>query len=65
MVQALNRLADRVLTRLAPAADAAAGCTYQWEICYCSRGLMYRRKCMYGCSGVPNHCYSCIVSGTC
>ncbi|MEV4140118.1 hypothetical protein AB0J72_49160 [Dactylosporangium sp. NPDC049742] len=65
MVQTMGRLADRVLARLAPTAEADAGCTYEWETCYCKGGLRYRRKCMYGCSGVPNHCYSCTVTGTC
>ena len=49
----------------APTTEADAGCTYDWETCYCKGGLRYRRRCMYGCSGVPNHCYSCTVTGTC
>ena len=65
MVQALGRLADRMLTRLAPTTEAAAGCTYEWEYCSCRNGLRRQQRCMYGCPGVPNHCYSCTVTGTC
>ncbi len=66
MTGILGRLADRALRRLVPTTEAEAGCSYVWEMCYCSRGLRYSRKCMYGCSGVPNHCYSCnTVTGTC
>ena len=65
MVNSLGRLADRVLGRIAPRIDASAGCSYDWYTCYCSGGLRYAKKCMYGCSGVPNHCYSCGVVGTC
>jgi hypothetical protein len=66
MTGILGRLADRVLNRLVPTTTAAAGCTYQVERCYCSRGLVYGKKCMRGCSGVPNHCYSCTtVMGAC
>lgn len=66
MTGILGSLADRVLNRLVPTTTAHAACTYQVEPCYCSRGLRYGRKCMRGCSQVPNHCYSCtIVMGTC
>lgn len=62
----LGRLADRVLAMVVPKSEAsAASCTYQWEYCYCSGGIAYRRRCMRGCPGVPNHCYSCTASGTC
>ncbi|GAA1775671.1 hypothetical protein [Luedemannella helvata] len=64
MVQALGRLADRVMTRLAPTTEAAAGCSYEWEYCYCKGHVTYRRRCMYGCPGVPNHCYSCSATGS-
>jgi len=65
MVKAASRLADRLLVRLAPRAEASAGCSYVWYTCFCSGGLRYAKKCMYYCPGVPNHCYSCIVVGTC
>ncbi|OLT22922.1 hypothetical protein BJF79_46080 [Actinomadura sp. CNU-125] len=62
----LGRLADRMLATVAPKAEAsAANCSYRWYVCYCSRGVIYRKKCMYGCSGVPDHCYSCTASGAC
>ncbi|WP_433046598.1 hypothetical protein [Dactylosporangium sp. CS-033363] len=63
MAKTLGRIADRVLGRLAPSADA--GCAYEWVTCQCKGGLRYQKRCMYGCSGVPNHCYSCTVTGTC
>ncbi len=65
MRAALTKLADRMLARVVPRVEAAAGCSYVWETCYCSKGLRYGRKCMYGCPGVPNHCYPCGVVGTC
>ncbi len=65
MVQTLNRLADRVLARLVPTAQADAACAYVWESCGCTLGLRYRRKCMNGCPQVPNHCYPCEAWGTC
>jgi hypothetical protein len=65
MRNAVGRLADRLLVRLAPRADASADCTYHWYTCYCSRGLRYAQKCIYNCPGVPYHCYSCTVVGTC
>ena len=62
----LGKLADRMLLRLAPRVDADAACVYEWYGCGCSGGLRYGKKCMYGCSGVPNHCYPCnTVIGTC
>jgi hypothetical protein len=66
MTKLVTRLADRALARVAPKVEASAGCTYTWYLCYCSGGLRYSKKCMYGCSGVPNHCYPCnTVTGTC
>lgn len=65
MTGILGRLADRVVNRLVPTTTADAACNYVYEYCYCSGGLAYRRRCMRGCSGVPNHCYGCIVTGTC
>lgn len=66
MTGILGRLADRALSRLVPTTEAAAGCSYYWSLCYCSKGLRYSKKCMSNCPGVPNHCYSCnTVTGTC
>ena len=66
MTGILGRLADRALSRLVPTVDAAAGCSYEIVACGCSGGLRKGKKCMYGCSGVPNHCYPCnITIGTC
>ncbi|MBO3748316.1 hypothetical protein J5X84_19760 [Streptosporangiaceae bacterium NEAU-GS5] len=66
MVKAVSRLADNLLARVAPKAQASAGCTYQWYLCYCSGGLRYSQKCMFGCPQVPNHCYPCdTITGTC
>jgi hypothetical protein len=65
MFSAVTRVADRLLAKVAPRVDASAGCSYVWEICYCSGGLRYGRRCMRGCSGVPNHCYPCTVMGGC
>jgi hypothetical protein len=60
-----TRLADRLVARIVPRTDASAGCSYYWSTCYCSGGLRYAKKCMSSCPGVPNHCYSCEVVGTC
>ena len=65
MTGLVTKMADRVLARVAPKVEASAGCSYVWYTCYCSGGLRYAKKCMFGCSGVPNHCYSCQVVGTC
>ncbi len=65
MVNAIGRLADRVLARVAPRIDASAACTYQWYLCYCRGGLRYSKKCMRACPGVPDHCGSCTPVGTC
>jgi hypothetical protein len=66
MISAIGRLADRMLVRIAPRAEASAGCSYAWYICYCSGGLRYSQQCMYGCPQVPNHCINgCQVVGTC
>jgi hypothetical protein len=65
MTGIMGRLADRLLNRLVPTTTAEAACTYEWYTCYCSGGLRYRKRCMYGCSQVPDHCYSCTVTGTC
>lgn len=65
MLSSVARLSDRLLARFAPKIDASAGCSYYWSICYCSGGLRYSKRCMSGCPGVPNHCYSCTVVGTC
>lgn len=58
-------LADRALALIVPRAEAEAGCSYVYTSCYCQGGLRYRKRCMSGCSGVPNHCYPCIVTGSC
>ena len=60
-------LADRALALIVPRAEAEAGCSYVWLSCNggCTGGLRYRKRCMSGCSGVPNHCYPCSVTGTC
>ncbi len=65
MAKTIGRLADRMLAFVAPKTQASAGCTYEWYTCYCSGGLRYAKQCMYSCPGVPNHCYSCTVVGTC
>ncbi len=66
MTGILGLLADRALSRLVPTTKAEAGCSYYWSLCYCKGGLRYSKKCMSGCSGVPNHCYPCnTVTGTC
>jgi hypothetical protein len=65
MISAIGRLADRALVRIVPRAEASAGCSLSWYICYCSGGLRYSRQCMYSCPGVPNFCYGCQVVGTC
>lgn len=65
MTGLVTKMADRVLARVAPKVEASAGCSYVWYTCYCSGGLRYAKRCMFGCSGVPNHCYSCQVVGTC
>jgi hypothetical protein len=62
----MTRIADRLLARLAPKVEARAGCTYQWYSCACIyRVGRYQKKCMYGCSGVPDHCYDCVRTGPC
>lgn len=66
MTTIATRLADRVLARVAPRVEAAAGCSYHFERCYCVyRGPLYLKRCMYGCPGVPNHCYPCKAEGNC
>ncbi|WP_433073436.1 hypothetical protein ACQP1P_25560 [Dactylosporangium sp. CA-052675] len=64
MVALVNRLADRMLARLVPAARAEADCAYHLS-CWCSGGLHWCQKCMNGCPGVPNHCYAKYATGTC
>jgi hypothetical protein len=64
-VRIISELADRLLARVAPKVDASAGCTYQWYTCACVYGTLYAKRCMYGCSGVPNHCYSCVAHRSC
>lgn len=61
----INRLADKAASAVLRSNTAQASCSYQWYTCYCSGGLRYRERCMIGCSGVPNHCYPCTVTGTC
>jgi hypothetical protein len=63
MIEAMGRVADRVLGRIAPRIDAAAGCTYEVDVCYCSGHVQYVQKCMWSCPGVPNHCYPCYANG--
>jgi hypothetical protein len=65
MIDAFGRVADRLLVRLAPRIDASAGCAYFYSFCFCSGGLRYAKKCMYGCIDAPNHCYPCAVVGAC
>jgi hypothetical protein len=60
-----NRLADRLAARIVPRLDASAGCSYYYTTCYCVYGDRYAKKCMSGCPGVPNHCYSCTRVGSC
>jgi hypothetical protein len=64
MVALVNRLADRMLARIAPSRQAEASCAYETG-CWCSGGLRYCQRCMYGCPGVPNHCYPKYVAGAC
>jgi hypothetical protein len=65
-MQLIDRLADRAASAVLRSTVAEAGCSYRWYTCYCSGGLRYSKKCMYGCSGVPDHCYSCnTVTGSC
>ena len=60
MTATIGRLADRMLRTVAPKIDASAACTYQWtQYCYCVYHVSYWKRCMYGCPGVPNHCYGC------
>lgn len=63
----VTKMADRVLARIAPRVDAAAGCTYEYTYCYCIyRVGYYAKKCMYGCPGVPNHCSGgCVKISSC
>lgn len=65
MVNAVGRLADRLLVRFVPQITASAACEYYWSICYCSGGLRYSKRCFGYCPGVPSHCYPCQVVGTC
>jgi hypothetical protein len=65
MTRTLTRVADRLLAKVAPRIEAAAGCSYVWETCGCINHLLKRRRCMRGCPGVPNHCYSCVTTSTC
>ncbi|HXV94740.1 MAG TPA: hypothetical protein VD813_15660 [Pseudonocardia sp.] len=60
-----TRLADRMLARIVPRVEASASCSYYWSTCGCSGGLRRAKRCMSGCPGVPNHCYSCEVVGSC
>ena len=61
----INRAAAHLASRVLRKLPAQAGCSYYWSTCYCSGGLRYAKRCMSGCPGVPNHCYSCTVVGTC
>ena len=66
MIGTVTRMADRVLARIAPRVEANAGCSYQSEYCYCIYHVgYYTRQCMYGCPGVPNHCYGCKKTSSC
>jgi hypothetical protein len=66
MTATLTRIADRILAAVAPRVEADASCVYRWQSCYCVyRGPYYAKKCMRGCSQVPDHCYPREYRGPC
>ena len=57
MTTFMTTVADRMLARIAPKAEAAAACSYS-VYCYCSFQVKYYKTC-YQCPGVPYYCTAC------
>lgn len=60
----VNRIADRILSAVLPHQRAAAPCgtTYYNQRCYCSRGLVYYKRCR-DCTFGPA-CGGCTIIGS-
>jgi hypothetical protein len=54
----VGRLADGMLARLLPRAEAAA-CGGFWSTCGCRSGILWQKWCNGGCNGIPVYCQPC------